>query len=433
MHADLDPLAKHYLTDEPGIGGVIKVRPEDFIVDEIPLYDPAGEGEHLYLGIEKRGVSHGELLGVLKRTFNVGRHAIGFAGMKDKAAVTRQTVSIHLPHDPQTIDLGHERLRVLWATRHRNKIKRGHLRGNRFSVRIREVDPLKVVQVRKQLERLSTIGVPAYFGQQRFGYRRNSHLLGAMLLEGRSDAILDELLGSNGSPFPEYQVNRRRLYDEGRLEQAYAQWATADHAERRTLEALLASRSARKAVSAIGKTHLDFWVHAMQSAVFNRVLDARLKANQLHELFEGDLAWKHDSRAVFRVTAEELRNDALGERLNDIEISPSGPLWGWKMMRAEGQPGEVEWSMFKQFRWNVDRILDPQIGPEGSRRPMRVPVTSAEVDAGTDDNGPYIRLLFDLPRGAYATIVLREIMKTDEDALRGVRPGEQPMVSSEDV
>ena len=94
---DVNPLPQRYLTPGSGIGGTIKTRPEDFLVEEVPLYDPCGTGEHLYLGIQKTGVSHMELISHLRRHFDVPRRAIGFAGMKDKAAVTQQTVSIYLP------------------------------------------------------------------------------------------------------------------------------------------------------------------------------------------------------------------------------------------------------------------------------------------------------------------------------------------------
>ena len=95
----INPLPQRYLTTEPGLGGVIKQRPEDFLVEEAPLYEPCGEGEHLYLRVEKTGVSHHEMVSCLRRHFNVPDSAIGFAGMKDKVAVTGQTVSIHLPKD----------------------------------------------------------------------------------------------------------------------------------------------------------------------------------------------------------------------------------------------------------------------------------------------------------------------------------------------
>jgi tRNA pseudouridine13 synthase len=155
-----NPLPRRYFTDEEGIGGVVKDRPGDFIVEELPLYEPSGSGEHLYLRLEKSATSHSELISVVRRHFGVTDREIGFAGMKDKHAVTRQTVSVHLLEDPADLELGHDRIRVIWAARHRNKLRLGHLAGNRFSIRIREVDPARVTGVRRMLARIGATGFP---------------------------------------------------------------------------------------------------------------------------------------------------------------------------------------------------------------------------------------------------------------------------------
>ena len=153
-----DPLPRGFLTDGPGIGGALKVRPEDFLVDEIPAYEPCGEGEHLYLRIQKTSVAHGELISCLSRHFDVPRSAIGYAGMKDKHAVTSQTISIHRHDDPADLEIPHERIAVQWASRHRNKLRRGHHRGNRFSIRVRDVDPTSAVAAHRALQALERTG-----------------------------------------------------------------------------------------------------------------------------------------------------------------------------------------------------------------------------------------------------------------------------------
>jgi tRNA pseudouridine13 synthase len=162
----------------------------------------------LYLGVQKTEVAHGELIACLRKTFGVGESAIGFAGMKDKIGITRQTVSVHVLRDPPSVDLGHQRINVLWTARHLNKIRRGHLAGNRFSIRIRDVDPLKAPAVLRILRQLEHRGVPNYFGAQRFGYRRNNHAIGAALLSGDWDSAVTQLLGAAGERFPEYQRRR---------------------------------------------------------------------------------------------------------------------------------------------------------------------------------------------------------------------------------
>ena len=410
----INPLPQKYLTQTTGVGGRIKVRPEDFLVDEVPLYEPEGEGEHLYLCIQKSNVSHGEMMSCLRRHFKVRERAIGFAGMKDKVGVTRQMVSIHQPAEPIDLNLPHDRMNVLWSAWHRNKLRLGHLAGNRFSIRIRDTDPLKAPLALRTLRILEREGVPNYFGSQRFGYRRNNHMLGARYLVGDWRGLLANLLGTAGAPFPEYQRERRELFDAGRYEEAAAMWSTSDRAERIASTALAGGASERDACLAVGHTALAFWVSALQSAMFNRVLDRRLEADTLTTLLEGDLAFRHDNRAVFAVTAEELATGELPQRLAAMEISPSGPMWGKAMMQAGGAVAEIEREALDAIDIPAEAVLAGDRSPDGGRRPLRVPIRNASLDAGIDEHGPYIRLAFDLPRGAYATIVLREIMKNDE-------------------
>lgn len=408
-----NPLPQHYLTSEPGVGGTIKERPEDFLVDELPLYEPCGEGEHIYLGVETKGVPHVEMISVIRKCMGVRERAIGFAGMKDKHAVTRQMVSVHRLDDPPTLETGHDRVRILWAMRHRNRLRRGHLLGNRFSIRIRNVDPMKAPQVWRVLQQLERSGVPAYFGPQRFGYRLNNHRLGACLLTQNYRALLGDLLGTSGSPFPEYQRERRELFDQGRYAEALAMWTTADRSERLALRALVAGESERHACFAPGPTTCAFWISSLQSAIFNRLLDQRIEQGELDVLKEGDLAWKHDSRAVFAVTAEELATGELPGRLTNLEVSPSGPLWGKSMTRAFGQVDAAEVAAVQEIGLSVEQMVDSPHSGEGRRRPFREIIRHAEIEGGVDDHGQYIRVAFDLPRGMYATVVLREIMKND--------------------
>ncbi len=409
------PLPRHHLTDARGTGGRLKVRPEDFVVEEIPAYEPCGEGEHLYLGIQKTGVSHGELLRVLERHFEVSPKQIGYAGMKDKHAVTRQMISVHLPDDPREVQPDHERIAVLWAARHRNKLRRGHLRGNRFSIRIRDVEPVHAPTALRVLRELEQRGMPGWYGEQRFGYRLNNQVLGAMLLRREHEAACRELCGSEGSWFPEYQRERREAFDAGRYAEAAEQWTPADRAELIVCRALARGAGWEEAIRGIGSVTLSFWTSALASAAFNRVLDERLDAGTAERLVEGDLAWKHDSRAVFAVGPAELADpDVLRHRYDAFEISPSGPLWGRGMTEAFGAVDAMERGALDAFGATPELLATGPWRPDGSRRPFRDVLEHPDVEGGFDDHGPYVRCVFDLRRGMYATMVLREIMRPDE-------------------
>ncbi|MCW8139625.1 MAG: tRNA pseudouridine(13) synthase TruD, partial [Planctomycetota bacterium] len=166
-------LRRDYLTaDIAPVACTVRATPEDFRVDEVPLYEPSGEGEHLFLRVEKRGVSTDEAVRRLCRRLDVDRRAVGHAGLKDARAVTTQWLSVHDPArrlDPAALPpLEDEALRVLEARRHGNKLKPGHLAGNGFLLRLTGAAPGER-EVRLVLERLEARGVANYFGLQRFG------------------------------------------------------------------------------------------------------------------------------------------------------------------------------------------------------------------------------------------------------------------------
>ena len=411
-----DPLPRRRLLSDPGIGGRIKERPEDFLVDEIPLYQPSGEGEHVYLLVQKRSMPHLELVDTLARHYKVREEAIGFAGMKDKAAITRQMVSIHLPGaaTPRPPEPS-ERLQVLWEARHGNKLRRGHLVGNRFAIRIRGIEPTIAPRVLRSLRSLEASGIPDYYGSQRFGYRRNTHRLGRFTVNGDHASLLSELVGTR-SPFPEHQREARERFEAGAYAESIPFWSRNDRAERAALRELAAGRTPAAAVRAIHPTMRQFWVSAFQSAIFNRTLDRRLDDGLLAMLEIGDVAYKHQGHGQFLVTPEIAAAEDLSVRVSGFEISPSGPMLGKGMIQATGAVAERERDAAAEIAPDAPLLLAEGSAVEGTRRPFRVRVTNVEIDAGLDEHGNYLRLAFDLPRGAYATVLLRELMG-DTDAV----------------
>lgn len=420
----LDPdhhvVPRRYLTaDVPPVGGYIKERPEDFLVDEIPLYEPVGHGEHLYLLVEKRGLSTFELIDIVARHFKAPRKAIGHAGLKDKLAVTRQMLSVHLPGRrlDEFRQLTHDRVVVLGATWHENKLRPGHLAGNRFSIRLRGVEPTGVVRAKRVLDALARLGAPARLGEQRFGFLLNNHLLGRALILRDWRGAADLLLGP-APRNPTAQAEARALYAEGRFREARDAMPLGLRTERIVLDRLARGRPHAEAFGAVDRKALMYYISACQSAVFNALLDRRIEAGTLATLRAGDLAMKHANGATFLVDPITAEDPTTRARLDAFEISPTGPMWGSTMQRAEDEVDIEETEALAALGLSVEDLAacaERSRGLiKGARRPYRVPVTNHDVEAGVDEHGTYIRCVFDLPRGAFATAVMREIIKPPE-------------------
>ncbi len=144
----------------PPVAGAYKLRPEDFRVEEIPAYSPLGEGEHVLFEIEKRGLTTHAALDRIGRALGIASRALGVAGLKDAQGVTRQWISAQGVARERVEALDLRGIRVISAGLHRNKLRIGHLRGNRFTIRLREVDPGQLGRVREILVILARRGVP---------------------------------------------------------------------------------------------------------------------------------------------------------------------------------------------------------------------------------------------------------------------------------
>lgn len=412
-----------------GVGGVIKQRNEDFLVEEVAQYQPCGEGEHIYLFVEKNGLSTSEMVEIIARHFGVDDYAVGYAGMKDKYALTRQVVSVHVPGKrPEDFpSLRHEQVGILWTDLHTNKLRLGHLRGNRFSIRIREVDPLRVVDVHRCIGLLGRRGVPNLFGAQRFGYRLNNHVLGRYLLTRDFERLLDGYLGAEraGLEHPRRDGNEeageaRRLYDAGDLEAAADAMPRHMRNERDALRALSRGASPEEAVRSIHPVQIRFWISAFQSAIFNQLVSERISDGLLGALVPGDIAIKMTNGAMFDVDEETLADPATQERLEQFEIAPTAALWGPRTKGARGEIGNRERQVLARAGTNVAAIEGTAeefgVSVLGTRRAVRVPLIDPEVEGGVDEHGAYIRIAFELPSGCFATSVMREIMKNAASA-----------------
>lgn len=324
----------------PPCGGGFKLSPEDFEVEELPAYLPSGAGEHLYLWLEKRGRDTREVVRALAQALGFDEGEVGVAGMKDRQALTRQLLSIPARAEAKLGAFALEGVRVLWARRHGNKLRTGHLRGNRFRLRLRSVKDLGAA--RASFEVLVREGAPNYFGEQRFGRAGDNAELGKALLLGQ------------------------------RLEQR-------------------ADRFQRK-----------LYLSAFQSRLFNRALAERVTAGTLSEALLGDVLRKEETGGLFQCAEPEV--DA--PRVAAFEVSPAGPLFGPEMTPAGHEVAAFETRLLEEEGVKSEDFQRGRGETQGARRPYRIRL----LEPSFEPEGDELRLAFDLPRGAYASEVLRELL-----------------------
>jgi tRNA pseudouridine13 synthase len=418
-----------YLTGNfPGIGGSIKNRFEDFFVQEIPLYEPSGEGEHVYAEIQKINLTTFDAINAIARALTISSRDIGYAGLKDARAVTRQIVSIPVTEEA-VMRLKIPDVTILWAARHGNKLRLGHLKANRFAIKIRDVNPTDIIKLRPVLADLQKRGMPNYFGEQRFGRRGDNDKLGAAYVRGDHKALLSALLGQPKPDIEDPQtVQARTAFDKGYLEESLRHWPRHSGMERRVLHRLFKTHRPSAAVWSIDEKLRRLWVSALQSRVYNEIVAARI--NDLGQLMDGDFAYKHENGACFLVesaAAEQPRADAF-------EISPTGPLIGFRVSLPEGKPLEMEQAAFSAYNLApADFKRTGQLRVKGDRRPLRVQPTDVEIASGVDEHGPHVTVAFTLPAGSFATVMLRELMKTDEQETKDPLESAKSDVSAPDI
>ena len=393
---------RHLTQHLPGIGGTIKERVEDFLVEEIPLYAPSGSGQHTFFGIRKEGIPTFHAVRVIARALAVPPRSIGYAGHKDAQAITSQVLSVEGVRPEVVTALDLPNIRVMWAERHNKRLKIGHLRGNRFTIRVRDVDESALDPCQAILQVLERRGVPNRYGPQRFGQRGDSARLGCAIVHRDAEDFLAAFLGGPHPNESETVRSARVSYDAGDWDVALGMFPGNMVDERNALQTLIRSRGDyQQAYRTIPKRLKTFLLSAFQSALFNQVLDARL--DTLDCVYLGDLAMKHPGRSVFRVEDEAVEQP----RASRFEISPTGPLFGFKMMQALGVQGELEAEILGTEDLTLEDFrIGGGISAKGERRALRFQMT--DPDLWYDDG---VMLRFELPKGCYATTVLDEFMK----------------------
>lgn len=340
-----------YLTDDvPGVGGTLRREIDDFVVDEVPAYPPAGHGDHVFVHIEKRDATTHDVVRAIARALAISERDVGTAGLKDRRAVTTQWISLPPPVTPEAaLALAIDRVRVLAAARHPHKLRTGHLRGNRFRIVVRDI----TCSLDEALARARTIigrlgeppGAPNWYGEQRFGASGDNAARGRELVErgippGRRDRARDRLM-----------------------------------------------------------------VSAFQSELFNQWLIDRMHDGLYRVAIAGDVLHKLGG-GMF--DCDDPATDSV--RIAAGEVVATGPMFGARMREPAAGSVAAEREAAVLARIGFDRGLFANVRAiaEGTRRDTAIAVTAPAVVSGAPGT---LEMAFGLPAGAYATAIMREVMK----------------------
>ncbi len=447
--------ANTYVTKEEGICGTIRNRWEDFYVEEIPEVIPDGEGPNIYIWIEKLGRTTLDVLLDIARDLHIDRKRMGFAGMKDKKAITRQWICIaNVDSEEQfnqvkALEGTIHNTEFLKVVRGRKKLRMGQLKGNKFRILVKDIDGMDSEDAEERrlaiedaalradaiLKTLEKTGVPNYFGWQRFGKpRTNTHLVGEALIQNDLKEAVRRYIGNPSPEEGEEARAARQAYDDGEWDKSLELMHPGMRYEKMMLKVLikeekrairkiaekegiepeevdktqveLSDKAYKNAIHALPKPLQRMFVHAYQSFLFNAAVSERV-AMGMDKYIEGDIVIDKGERIVRDKTNEEFQ-----EMVSSFEINQTCPLYGTKVPFAGGEVGKMEEAILDSYgltKADFEVPKMPRLGSHGLRRAMRFQVWDASAKAVEDG----VMCEFSIDKGSYATAVLREVMKKD--------------------
>ncbi len=364
--ADFNQLA--YYLGQPTIDADLKSRPEDFIVEEVINYPLSGEGEHLWCWVEKRCQNTDWVAGMLAKWANTSKRNVGYAGQKDRNAVTRQWFSIHLPGkpDPEKMSLEIEGVQILQMRRHNRKLQRGGLAGNRFELRLRnlrlsqseEVDASNLTEATEQrLSILKEQGFPNYYGTQRFGWNGNNLVEAEKLLQAAPQK------NSRGRRSKQGNRNQQSLY-----------------------------------------------LSALRSWMFNELLSLRVEQTSWNRLIPGDVLQLNGSGKWFCAESED--QSELQQRVESGDLHPSGALFGDGRLETSQQALLLEQTIVDLHPTWMEGLCRLRVQPD--RRALRTVPEQLNWQWRQAEDSLDLQLSFFLPSGCFATMLLRELFNVYE-------------------
>jgi tRNA pseudouridine13 synthase len=350
---------RQFFLNHSKIDVVFKQSKDDFVVTEVPLYEMSCEGEHLILTIRKKDLSTWDAVNILSNHLGCKSRDIGYAGLKDKNAMTIQKISVHKTLEDKVDSFEHPQIKILNKEYHNNKIRVGHLKGNKFFVRLKRVFPNDSLKMKKVIKDIKAYGMPNYFGVQRFGVEGNNHLKGKMIIDGE---------------LKEKNKKLRQMFLNAYQSDLFNKWLS----KRIEISKLINTFTPEELCDNMG-----YDLEVIKQA-----------KNQEHpfKIFEGDLMEHYPYGRLF--FAEDLKSEA--SKFFERDRVPTGLLPGKRVKLANG------------YARTFEEMFDEKTYEDGGRRYAWVFPTDIETKYNEDEK--FFEVSFFLPKGSYATEFIRELI-----------------------
>jgi tRNA pseudouridine13 synthase len=418
-----------YLTPYPGIHGTLRTIPEDFFVQELPtIPHPDEKGKHTIAWVQSTNWDTHLLVKKISRRLEISSKRIGFAGTKDKRAVSTQLMSFYNISKEQLTTLTIKDVTITPLHTTKKPINLGQLQGNQFKIIIRTIDQKNTNTHLSQYIDYFTKnpGFPNYFGIQRFGgIRPITHLVGKHIIHGEFEkAVMIYLAQNYPEESPDIAEKRQQLAKTHDFTEALKTFPIHLRFERAMLSALQQHPdNFQNALLALPKKLLLMFINAYQSYLFNKILSKRLQNHlPLNHALPGDIiiSDKNTGEKNQYITTTTANIEKVNQQIQKNHAVVSGILLGHTPVYASGEMGEIEHNVIEEEHLDPRLFFIPEIpflSSSGIRRGIYAPVNNLNTSLTQDSITPKknaLELSFDLQKGCYATSFLREWMKSTD-------------------
>jgi tRNA pseudouridine13 synthase len=352
-------LNKLYYLNHSKIDAYFKQSVSGFVVTEIPLYEFSKSGEHLIIKVRKKDLTTWDMISDIASFVGCKSKDIGYAGLKDKNAMTIQYISIHRQYEEKLKTFSHQKIKILETTYHNNKIKIGHLKGNKFFIRLKRVQNVDKMKLESALQSIAKYGMANYFGFQRFGIDGDNYLKGKQIVVGN--------LRERNKKLKQMYINAYQSY-------LFNNWLS----KRIEISKLLDNF---KAVELKDKLNLSI----------DKIKQIQSQQHPF-KIFQGDLMHHYPYGKIFYAT--DLESES--EKFLAYDRVPTGLLCGKKVKLAQDDAR------------NLEKEFDVAMNEYGSRRFAWVFPTEIQSEFKEEKN--WFELNFSLPKGSYATELIAELL-----------------------